>query len=269
MRHISGKNIEIDPKKNTAITIGKFDGLHKGHMALISKLKEVAADRNLATTVLSFTPHPRGVLDNKDIPLILSKHEKLHLLSQLNLDYYIEYPFTHQFAQISPENFIQNVVLKQLRGQALIVGEHFRFGCNGRGNAALANELGVDLGLHVHTMPLVTGKDAAQISSGAIRQLILAKDFNGATQACGRNFFVMGHVVHGKKKGREMGFPTANIVPPKDKLLPPVGVYHTTTFVENIGHFSSITNVDEMAVNTHLVGFDGDLYGHIIRVDFL
>ncbi|MDR2183313.1 MAG: riboflavin biosynthesis protein RibF [Clostridiales bacterium] len=265
MKYIHGENIEID--HDLAITIGKFDGLHKGHIALIAKLKEVAAVQGFASALLSFAPHPAAVLSGKDVPLILSPHEKFHLLSQLKLDYYIEYPFTHQFAQIGPEYFIQNIVFQQLRGRALIIGENFRFGRGGLGDVALAKGLGADLGLYMHTLPLVTD-DSVQVSAEGIRRLIADKDFRGVRQACGRDFFLMGDVVHGKKKGREMGFPTANIIPPESKLLPPVGVYHTTTFMENIG-YNSITNVNEGISETHLLDFRGDLYGRTIRIDFL
>ena len=265
MKLIVGNNIEIN--QDLAITIGKFDGLHKGHMALITKLKEVAAEQGLATAVLSFSPHPAVVLGGKSISLILSPYEKSHILGQLGLDYYIEYPFTHHFAQISPEIFIKNIIFQQLCSKALIVGENFRFGMDGRGDVVLAQRLGADLGLRVHTMPLVAD-GAAQISSANVRRLVAAKDFRAVTQTCGRNFTLMGPVVHGKKNGRKMGFPTANIVPHKDKLLPPRGVYATTAYVENIS-YDSITNVGTDLVETHLLDFSGDLYGRILRVDFL
>ena len=268
MKHFHDKNIEnIKINRDLAITIGKFDGLHKGHMALIAKLKEVAAEQRLVSAVLSFTPHPAAVLRGKDIPLILSPQEKSYVLNQMDVDYYIEYPFTQQFAQVSSENFIKNILFQQFGSKALIVGENFRFGKNGLGDVALAERLGAEIGLHVHIMPLVADK-TAQISSENIRRMVAAKDFHGVYQACGRNYFIMGDVVHGKKKGREMGFPTANIVPHKNKLLPPLGVYYTSTFVDNIG-YPSITNVGADTTETHLLGYSGDLYGCTIRIDFL
>ena len=268
MKHFNDTNIEnIKINHDLAITIGKFDGLHKGHMALIAKLKEIAQSRGLAPAVLSFTPHPAVLFSGKNVPLLLTPDEKSHILSQLGVDYYIEYPFTHQFTQISAENFIKNIVFQQLRSKALVVGENFRFGKGGLGDVALAQSLGTETGLHVHTIPLVTG-EAAQISAGNIRGLVAAKDFEGVRQACGRNYFVMGEVVHGKKKGREMGFPTANIVPNESKLLPALGTYHTLTFVDSAG-YPSITNVGAGTTETHLLGFRGDLYGRTIRIDFL
>jgi riboflavin kinase/FMN adenylyltransferase len=265
MRHLTGENIKVD--RDLAIAIGKFDGLHKGHMALLAMLKEVAKNSKLSSAVLSFAPHPTVVLTDKNVPQILSPHEKFHLLGQLGLEYYIEYPFTHQFAQISPEYFINNIAYKQLRCRMLVVGENFRFGAGGRGDAALAKKLGAPLGLHVHVISLIADK-SVHISAEGVRRLILNKDFCGTARACGRNFFVMGRVVHGKKKGREMGFPTANIAPHEGKLLPPIGVYHTITFVENIG-YSSITNVNNDIIETHLLDFNGDLYNSTIRIDFL
>lgn len=265
MKYLSGKNIEIS--HDLAITIGKFDGLHKGHLALIDKLKEVAASYGLATAVLSFAPHPATVLTGKNVPLILSLDEKFYLLNQLGLDYYIEYPFTNQFAQTSPEYFIENIIFQQLQARALVIGENFRFGKSGRGDIALAEKLGISLGMYVHTMPLITDK-TDRISAENIRRLIFAKDFQGVMQACGRNFFLMGNVVHGKKRGREIGFPTANIIPHEGKILPPSGDYHTSTFVGNF-EYQSITNVGADVIETHLLDFAGNLYGQTIRVDFL
>ena len=270
MKYLTGKNIEIDYSLGLglglAITIGKFDGLHRGHMALIAKLKEVAKKSKLATAMLTFTPHPATVLSGKDIPLILSGHEKIDLLKREGLDYYIEYPFTHQFAQISPECFIRDIAFQQLHARALIVGENFRFGKDGRGDVVLAKELGADLGLDVHITSLVTN-NSAQINSENIRKLVVSKDFDGVAQACGRHFFLVGEVVCGKKKGREMGFPTANIVPVANKLLPPIGVYITITHVDDVSGLS-ITNVGPDLVETHILHYCGNLYGRTLRIDF-
>ena len=265
MRHIFGENIHIN--RDCAVAIGKFDGLHKGHMALIAKLKEVAKKRGLAAAVLSFVPHPAAVLAGVNVPFILSPSEKIYVLNQLNLDYFIEYPFTKQFAQISPEDFLKNIVFEQLSGKSLVVGENFRFGKNGAGDAAFAKEIGCTLGLHVHTMALVT-QDTAEISAKNIRRAVTAKDFRATKDMCGRNFFLTGEVVHGKKKGREMDFPTANIIPDEKKLLPPCGVYATTTYVDGTA-YASVTNIAPCIVETHLLDFCGNLYGHSLRVDFL
>ncbi|MCL2573224.1 MAG: riboflavin biosynthesis protein RibF [Defluviitaleaceae bacterium] len=265
MIYLHGQNIEVN--QDLAITIGKFDGLHKGHIALISELKKVAKSRNLAATVLSFSPHPMAVLKSKNYPLILSQQEKLYLLEQLGLDYYIEFPFTHEFAQTSPESFLEDIIFRQLCGRAMVFGENFRFGEGGRGDMVMAKQRGDGLGLYIHSIPLISS-GFTQINSGNIRRLVSSKDFYGISQTCGRDYFLMGKVTHGKKKGREMGFPTANIAMPPDKLLPPIGVYHTNTFVDGKG-YASITNINQGLVETHLLHFRGDLYDRIIRVDFL
>jgi len=270
MKHIFGKNIEIN--HGCAIAIGKFDGLHKGHIALISRLKEVAAQRGLATAVLSFSPHPASVLSGEGVTLILSPLEKRYLLNQLGLDYFIEYPFTHEFAQISPDSFLKNTIREQLQGKALVVGENFRFGHKGVGDVVLAKKLGEELGLQVHTVPLVEHGTIA-ISANKIRRAVQYQEFCTVKDMCGRNFFLMGKVVCGKKRGREMGFPTANIIPHENKVLPPPGTYFTETHVDG-QTYKSITTVDPSVVETHLKdfpqkGFSDDLYGHILRVDFL
>ncbi|MCL2375874.1 MAG: hypothetical protein FWC76_00620 [Defluviitaleaceae bacterium] len=250
MKHVFGENIKIG--KDLAIAIGKFDGLHKGHMALISKLKEVAKKQRIVSAVLSFSPHPAAVLGGADIPLILSPQEKLHLLSKLSLDYFIEYPFTREFAQISPDDFLKNIAVEQLKGKALVVGENFRFGHDGAGDVALAKRLSASLGLQVHTMPLVS-QGTAEISANSIRCAIANKDFHAVKNMCGRDFFFIGEIAY---------------IPQKNKLLPPYGEYITRTYVDDMP-YESITTVGPDVVETHLLNYNSDLYGCALRVEFL
>jgi len=250
MKHVFGDGVTIN--QGLAIAIGKFDGLHKGHLALISKLKEVAEAQGLASAVLSFSPHPAAVLGGVDVPLILSPSEKLHLLSQLGLDYFIEYPFTHDFAQISPNDFLKDIVVELLRGKALVVGENFRFGHKGAGNVALAKGLGDVLSLQVHTMPLVT-QDVAEISANSIRDAVAKADFRAVKDMCGREYFIMGEALH---------------IPHENKLLPPYGVYDTRTHLDG-KTYKSVTTISRDAVKTDLIDFMGDLVGRILCIDFL
>ena len=265
---LSGENIEIG--HDLAVTIGKFDGLHRGHMSLIHKLIEIADSQGLAAAMLTFSPHPAAVLHGSSPSLILSKHEKISILSQMGLDYYIEYPFTQQFAGLSAMDFIKDIAIKQLRVKAMVVGENFRYGAGGLGNADLAKSLG----LQVYTMPLITDSNvqvsansADQVSANALRQMIIARDFDSVIRASERPYFIMGKVVHGKKKGREMGFPTANILVPQGKLLPPIGVYITTTDVSGT-IFASITNIATDFIETHILDYAADLYDKTIRINF-
>jgi len=212
MRYILGEDIRID--RDTAVTIGKFDGLHIGHMHLLDKLQNIAAERGLATVVLSFSPHPAAFFTGKQTPLILSLDEKKYLLEQAGIDYFIEYPFNRQFAQKSPTGFLEDVIRAQLNCRALIVGEGFRFGAGGRGDVAFAESLSHGLGFNLHAMPHIT-QDGEKTGSEAIRRYIAGGDLAEAKKAAGRGYFIIGQMA---EDGQTISIG-------HDKILPPDGDY--------------------------------------------
>ena len=262
--------------RDTVVTIGKFDGLHIGHREIISHLKETAKQQNLAAALISFYPHPAAVLNKKPISLLLSPQEKKEQLEQLGIDVYAEYHFNQEFSQILPERFIADIIVKEMRARILIVGEEYRFGKDRAGDIGYARRVGEPLGLSVISLAHIQDADSRKISSNSIRQAIASGDLKLAKEMMQQDFFVSGPVIHGAELGKKIGFPTANILPYKDKLLPPNGVYKTQTHIrEHI--YASVTNIGTkptfggkvVGIESHLLDFNKDVYGENIRIDFL
>lgn len=268
-------NINKNLDKPTALTIGKFDGLHKGHRKLIAELKNIANKNDLNCTVLSFKPHPEDILRSASTPLILSYDEKQDILQNLGIDTYIEYPFTKEFSKVSPEDFMVDIVIKKLNPRFLMVGEQYRFGSGGKGDINLAKDIGKAYGLEVFQVPHVL-QNNLKVSSSIIRRLIRQKNFEVANDMLTYNFFVSGQVIDGKKLGKTIGFATANIVPPNKKLLPPNGVYATNTDINgkiyksitNIGINPTIEDDRNLIIESHLLNFNKDIYGQNIKIEF-
>ena len=214
MISLAGSNI-IMPK-DCAITIGKFDGLHKGHMSIISKLVSVAKAQRLASALLSFMPHPAAVLHNKEMPCILTSEEKRHILADTGIDYYIEYPFTKELSKKAPHEFMGDVLKNQLRAKTLIVGQDYRFGADAKGDVTLAKKLGRALEINVQPMPILKC-NTGEVSATKVRNLIAAGNLADAKKILGRNFFIIGHVAQ-----------NGAIALPPNKLMPPKGDYIIT-----------------------------------------
>ena len=270
MISITNPNFSIEAE--TVVTMGNFDGLHRGHMTLINKTLE---EKKLKSVVLSFYPHPSAFFSKEqNFKTILSSHEKQYLLENINIDYFVEYPFTKEFSQLSAKDFAKDIVVNKLNCKTLIIGNNCRFGKGGEGSVSTACEYGRLFGFKVIILqPVLLNND--RISSTKIRELILSSNLENANEYLGRNYFIRGHVVSGKKLGRKLGFPTANIIPCKNKLLPPNGVYITSTIIKNES-FSSVTNIGvnptvdgkEITAETFILDFSKDIYGEIIQVDF-
>lgn len=220
MKTITNHNIKID--KPTAITIGKFDGLHRGHMSLIDELKNVAAQNNLATAVLTFAPHPIAFFTKTHMPLILDPGEKAELFQELGIDFYIQYKFDKNFADTLPEDFLEKILYGQLNAKMLVASADYRFGKGGAGDVYFAQKVGDKIGLKVHIIPDLLTHRHEKISSNLLRQLVVEKNFGLIDQLCNRPFSIRGFV---DKKG--------TITPHPDKILPPAGDYEV--IVENHG----------------------------------
>ena len=220
MEHITNENIKID--RPTAITIGKFDGLHRGHMTLINELKKMAVQSDLATAVLTFSPHPMAFFTKTHMPLILDPDEKAELFESLGIDYYIQYKFDENFASTSPEDFLEKILCGQLNAKMLVVSADYRFGKGGAGDVDLARKIGGKIGLKVHVIPDLLNHQHQKISSNLLRKLVAEKNFPLINQLCNRPFTIRGLV-------DENGI----IIPHPDKILPPDGEYEV--IVQNHG----------------------------------
>ncbi|MDR1531118.1 MAG: bifunctional riboflavin kinase/FAD synthetase [Clostridiales bacterium] len=270
--------------KESAVAIGNFDGLHIGHMRLINELTDCARKASLQSVIFTFNPHPRAALVSETAPhnlapgtefsLILTPPEREFILSGAGIDVLLEYNFA-ALADLTPEDFVRDVLAARLRCREVFVGCEHRFGRGKTGDSALLKALGRKYGFNVHVVPNLTA-DGVKVSSSAIRRLVAERRFEDARRLLGRPYFVMGRVEHGRQMGRKLGFPTVNILPPPAKLLPPNGVYLTATAVKgqmyqsltNIGFSPTFENAGHK-LESHLVNFSGNVYGETVTIYFL
>jgi riboflavin kinase / FMN adenylyltransferase len=276
----------------TLLTIGNFDGLHRGHQALLQQLQHLADDAahhqplsaRPQTGLVTFDPHPLAVLrPDHAIHLLTTPRERLALAAETGLDFGMIQPFTHELAQLEPQAFMR-LLKRHLGLAALVVGPDFALGRNRSGNLDTLRQVGQELGYVVHVVEPVLWQGKS-VRSSNIRQILQNGEVNEAADLLGRNYTVTGKVVEGDRRGRQIGVPTANVQPPPEKLLPANGVYATRTHIISAGStqsFNSATNlgvrptVDGLhhRVETHLLDFpppghEGDLYGQTVTIEFV
>ena len=273
MEHIT--STDIDQTVDTVVTIGNFDGVHMGHRKLIETAKEYAEKLSLKLVVLTFNPHPMFVFgDRKNAALIMSPEEKCITMEKMGVDTYIEYPFDREFASMSPEDFAIKLLFERLRSKVVVVGYDYHFGSKQKGDDKLLEKLGKEYGVKTVFIPKVIYK-GNRVSSTRIRECILNRDIDCADRLLTEPYFIVGRVEKGKRIGRTIGFPTANILAHPDKLFPPNGVYATATVFKNKVYYS-VTNVgynptvsgDHKTVETNLFDFDESIYGEEITTYF-
>lgn len=253
----------------TAVTVGKFDGFHLGHQSLISAvLRE--KEKGYSSCVVTFSTDV-----DAERSMIYTKKEQQLLCDMLGIDVMAEYLF-EDIKEMSAEQFITEILLKRLQARVVVVGEDFRFGKNRTGDVSLLKNLEETYGYRTICIPKV--EEAKQrISSTGIRDLLAKGAVEEANQRLGRPYAVFGEVLHGKKLGRTLGFPTMNLIPTMEKLLPAYGVYVTRTMVggrlfdgiTNIGRRPTVDSDGSVSVETHLFDYEGDLYGKQVEVQFL
>lgn len=269
----------LSPFPNAVITIGNFDGVHIGHQALFYQAIEKAQAIDGTAVAMTFDPHPARVLGRREGPPLITLHEqKLELISRTGLDVVICVPFTPEFAAISPEAFVEDLLVKKIGMKAIVVGEDYSYGSRRQGNLST---LRMDAGRLDFEVILVPGIQfpapvSGRISSTRIRELVMDGNVTEAQKLLGRHYQVRGEVVAGRKRGGELvGFPTANLHL-QDELCPKTGVYAVTVElmkkrfkgVANIGY--SPTFDDHLyTIEVHILDFDGDIYGEKIRVNFV
>jgi len=218
-------------ERGSVLTIGAYDGVHLGHRAIIDRVRKRAADLGVGSALVTFDQHPARVVRPETAPLLLTDPEqKLELLAQTGLDLTLVVRFDQQRRTESPEDFVSEVLVGCLGMRALVVGEDFHFGHQRRGNVALLQQLGAELGFEVEPVALLgddgqPAPDGANVSSTAIRWALAEGDVERAAEMLGRHHEVRGLVVHGDERATELGFPTANVSVPEDVLLPRDGIY--------------------------------------------
>lgn len=258
---------EFDGQRS-AIAIGSFDGIHRGHQAVINKTKEIARENNLKPAVFSFEPHPRQVLSPDHIPgFITSPEQKVKLLTDLNVDYYFCQEFTKSFAKKDFEEFVENILYKSLNIGHIVVGKDFSFGRGGSGNIDDLIELGNKYDFSVTPLNIINNH-GEKISSTKIRHLISRGEMDEVKGLLGRYYTMAGKVVHGDARGAKLGFPTANLSLNTDYVLPAKGVYagyvnyngNRLRGVANFGHNPTFT-VGEYRIEVFIIDLNKNLYG--------
>jgi riboflavin kinase/FMN adenylyltransferase len=257
--------------------VGNFDGIHRGHQAMLQRLLAGARTRGLQTCVLTFEPHPREFFAAQAAPTRLtSLREKLELLAAHGVARTHVQRFDRAFASLAPEAFAEQVLAKRLKAQWLLIGEDFRFGAKRAGDVPLLKELGRRHGYQVEILPVVA-RAGARVSSSAVRAALAAGDLARAEELLGRPYSISGRVVHGRKLGRELGFATAN-VQLKHNRPPLSGIYAVRVHgvgpssrpaVASLGVRPTITASGRAVLEVHLFDFSADLYGAHMRVEFL
>lgn len=257
------------------VTIGTFDGLHKGHQALALPLIERARAEGGASVLVTFEPNPRCVLDPDHCPQNLTTlDEKTWLLEQLGLDAVIVIPFTPQVAGLSPAEFMRRL-MRGLRLRHLTVGYDFAFGRGRRGDHAFLQRLAARQGFGL-TIGTPVQRSGAPISSTRIRRLLLLGQVRAASQLLGRDYFIRSLIEHGAQRGRQLGFPTANLTITPNKLLPANGVYAVRASFDGEVH-PAVINVgfrptfggNTLTVEAFLLDYTGDVYGRLMTVSFV
>ncbi len=256
----------------TAVTLGKFDGFHRGHQKLLNVLNEKAALSGYEKALFTFDVPPQVSLGDMDHRLIATHSEKRELVRRNGIDIMVECVFDDRLRNMEAETFIEEVLIKKLKAKIIVSGEDFHFGKNRKGSAAFLLERGKDYGLDVVVLEKEMDKER-EISSTYVREMILDGNIEKANALLGYRYFVTGIVVKDTRIGHTIGFPTINIIPEKEKLLPPRGVYASFTEVQG-KTYASVTNIGikptvhgrRTGVETHLLDFDEDLYGKEVTV---
>ena len=264
-----------DGLTSSVVTLGNFDGVHLGHRELFRSLVKTARQLNCPSIVYTFNPHPLKFLAPEKAPLLLNTPaEKQRLIAASHVDYLIETPFTTDFAKMSPEIFVTDILLEKLKIKALIVGYDYAFGKGRRGDTDFLKACGEKYGFHVEVLQPV-GDDGLPYSSTRIRQMVAAGDVSDVVRLLGRQYNLEGVVVHGDQRGRTLGFPTANLETEKEQLPAP-GVY-AVKVRHNLQEYGGVVNigrrptfdVEGSTIEVYLLDFTGELYGQKLRIYFV
>lgn len=262
----------------SAITVGTFDGVHRGHLDVVARLRALAERTSLASLIVTFEPHPLEVINPSAAPpLLTTRDEKLAALERTGVDVVVVLPFTPELAALTAEAFVDDVLSDQCKLHALLVGHDHGFGRNRMGDATVLRALGAERGFSVDLVEPVQGVGGAPVSSTAIRRAVAGGDLSRAADGLGRLYSVSGVVVPGEQRGRTLGFPTINLGPiPARKLLPPDGVYAVRVQLPDGLHDGMLHlggrptwNDAERRLEANLFDVTGDWYGEHAEVQFL
>lgn len=272
--------IDLNAEKSnyeTAIALGNFDGVHIGHKYLIEDNIRKAMEVNLKPGVLLFNNHTKNVLkkNSKSVPILTSNEQKLKILKDLGVEVVFTMDFNENVMKLSGEEFVENIIIDQLKAKLVTVGFDYRFGYKAMGDCRYLKDLGIKKGFKTNIITPIT-IDNEIVSSTKIRQLLMEGNIKKANKFLGRYYTIIGQVVKGSNRGTKLGFPTANISPVDNYTIPKIGVYKTITILEeqkylsltNIG-FNPTFNEKKLKVENHILDFNSNIYGKTIEIMFV
>lgn len=256
------------------IALGNFDGVHKGHQKLIERMIYKAKKMKLQSSILAFENHTKEVISGKRTDLLTSTSQRDKLIKDLGVDVLYTLHFDKYIMSLSPEDFFKDILIDKLNIRGIFVGTDYRFGYKAKGDSKLLKELGEKFNIYVEMIDPLYMEDT-MVSSTRIRKLIKDANFQEAKKLLGRNYSIIGKIVPGKKLGRVLGFPTANIEPITNYCLPKNGVYDTDTII-GVEKYRSASSVgfnptfkeSTLKIESHLLNFTGSLYGEYIELIF-
>lgn len=267
-------------RRPCALTIGNFDGVHLGHRAMLTRLVSAAEQRGLVPTVMTFEPHPREYFarlagqPERAPARISGLRDKLLDLAKLGVRQVIVERFDHRLANLAPQDFINKLLVRGLDTRWLLVGDDFRFGVRRSGDTQMLREHG---GFEIESMDSITDRDGRRISSTDVRAALHEGDLDRVADLLGHRYHMSGHVVHGLKLGRNLGYPTLNLrVPPQSTALQGIFVVllhgladEPLEGVASLGVRPTVTDANRVLLEVHLLNYSGDAYGKLVRVEFL
>lgn len=275
MKYIHGVS-EFELEGPSAVTLGKFDGVHRGHQKLVEIVKQKAEQLGLLSVLFTFDGIPLSICPQKHQHFITTNAERKNICENLMLDVEIEYPFTTELMNMEPETFIREIIVKQMKAKAVVVGTDYCFGKNREGNAQMLIDKGPVYGFET----IVVEKERYQereISSTYVREELRLGHMETVNVLLDRPYSITGIVAKGKQLGRTLDIPTINIYPRESKLLPPNGVYASVTLIDgkkyygvtNLGTRPTVSDSQEVSVETNVFDFDREIYGEKVEVQLL
>ncbi|HCT91566.1 MAG TPA: bifunctional riboflavin kinase/FAD synthetase [Lachnospiraceae bacterium] len=266
---------EFTLDRPSVVTLGKFDGMHKGHQKLLNRVLEISQERNLLSVLFTFDVSPAVILKNGGSGMLLTNEERRDILCRSRLDWLVECPFEKSLMHMEAEDFVRDMLVKRLRAAMLVVGPDFRFGHQRKGTPELLKRMGAEYGFSVEVLDKETYK-GEEISSTRIREAVLQGQMDEVGRMLGFPYFLSGEIIHGRQLGRKLGIPTTNLRADGRRLLPPFGVYITRNIIGD-RDFGGITNIgtkptvngEFVGVETHLFSCNMNLYGENERVELL
>ena len=268
-------NTEEFRLENSAVCLGKFDGIHMGHRLLIDKI-QTYKEQGLQSVVFTFALHPSTLFSNGDAKLIDTMSEKVNKLEQLGVHTLVSYPFTKHTASMEPEQFIDNVLVKKIDAKVIVVGNDFHFGHQRKGNVSLLRKYADKFGYEVVSLEKLEEENQV-VSSTRIRNEIKVGNMEKVTRLLTVPYAIVGEVIHGKQLGRTIGMPTINQQVEDNKIVPKHGVYVSKVYlpdgvyggITNIGIKPTVSGEKQVGVETHIFDFEGDLYGKVLKTEIL